>query len=70
MTDRKNQSTVALAGAVVLGAACVGAGLWGMHLPAPLTVSNEWRGNVGYVGMAILTAACLGIVERLDWRAY
>lgn len=67
---QKKPSTAVIVAAAVVGIAGVGIGLWGMQLPAPLTVNNEWRGMVGYIGMAILTGACLGFVYRLDWRAH
>ncbi|MCL6486470.1 MAG: hypothetical protein I4O49_20250 [Janthinobacterium lividum] len=70
MSTQKKLSTAVIVSAAVVGIVGVVVGLWGMQLPAPLTVNNEWRGMVGYIGIAILTGSCLGFVYRLNWRAH
>ena len=48
----------------IVGLLGLAVGLWGVHIPAPLGISPDWRGSFIFAGLAMLCAACIGFARR------
>lgn len=67
-SSKRAPNAAVIAAAMIAGGVCVAVGLRVKNLPAPLVLSDEWRGVVGLLGMVLLGAACIGVVARSDFR--